>query len=202
MPGPVFRHDRFGLEAHLQKQGIFIPRTGSQLQKYAEGVAVLGLGIIVLEIIEHFLDAHRVGGRRFARQEHGTQLSVGRGVHVGGEGGKGRNGHALEAVLPDIGVLVSIPIVAVSQPSARPKGGGHGSGHGGHHVIRAAFLRLFIVFHLCDGVVLFCVFAEQGLQGEPVPHAGDQQAVIPLEGHEGVFRGFVKNAVGVARQIR
>ena len=106
---PLVRHHRFRLQAYLQQERIRVPGALRQGHGDAEGAVAFRPGIVIMEVIEHLFDAHRVLRDPLAGKDHGAQLGVGSGVHIRCEGGKRRRGNALEAVFPDKGVLVGVP---------------------------------------------------------------------------------------------
>ena len=208
MPGALRRRDGPGLQPDLQKQGFLIPGAGRQLHGHAKGTVPRRAGIIVPEIIEHFLDAHRIGGHAFSPQDHGAQLGVGGGVHVRGEGGQRVHIGKLKAVFPNEGIFIGIPAVRRLPAGQRRRAGGgiqrprlidcvwHGEG--------IAILRFpgRDAGHIpIGGAVRIGFGRKQHIPGFLVHHAGGQQIIAPLEGQNSAFRVGIKDPLLLNFQI-
>ena len=109
MRRPVLLRNLLRLQADLQQQGLRIPGAAGQFHGDAEGLPGRRISIVIPEIVQHLLDADRVGRRDFAVQNHPPQLGIGSRIHVRRKGGQGRGGGGLKAALPDPGVFVGIP---------------------------------------------------------------------------------------------
>ena len=82
-----FGVELLALERDLHERVRLVPRARGGFDVDGEGHVALGRRIVVGEIIDHFLDAHRVGRRHLAGAQEAPDVRVGRRIHVDGEGG-------------------------------------------------------------------------------------------------------------------
>jgi hypothetical protein len=100
---------RFGveflaLEGDLDEGMGGVPGAGGGFHVYGEGVFALGRGVGVGEVVDHFLDAHGVGGRQLPGAEEAADVGIGGGIHVDGECRERFIRDALERVALDGGI--------------------------------------------------------------------------------------------------
>ena len=101
-----------GLEAHDEQLGIGIPWAASDLGGHSEHVRARWVSIVVVKIVEHFLDAHRTAGNVLggvALADHPPEVGVARRIHVSGERRVGVACRAGEPMLDYRGVLLGVP---------------------------------------------------------------------------------------------
>ena len=78
------------LQADLQQQGLGVPGAARQLHGDAERFPRRRPGVVIPEIVDHFLNADCVRRRDLALQNHTPQLGVGGRIHIRGKGGQRR----------------------------------------------------------------------------------------------------------------
>ena len=79
-------------------------RARGGLEIHAEGVLAGRRGVVVVEVVDHLLDAHGIGGRTLPGGEHAADVGVGGGVDVDGEGRQRVLECGEEGVVEDAGV--------------------------------------------------------------------------------------------------
>ena len=85
--GALRSRDVEALDAHSKQPGVGVPRGGSQFRGHAERHLAVGRRrVAVVEIVDHFLDAHCVLGRELAGVEEPPHIGIRARVDVNGEG--------------------------------------------------------------------------------------------------------------------
>ena len=127
MARPIVRPDFLRLKADQHQLRLFIPGAGRDLNRHPEGFAVLRLRIVIMEVIQHFLDPDAVGRNPFPAQYLAPEQCVGGSVHVRREGGQRRGLHAQEAVALKGRIFLRVPVNRSSVPHCPARR--HGSRH-------------------------------------------------------------------------
>ena len=111
------------LEADAQQPVTRRPGAGGRAGDHAEGRPVGGRVISVPEIIDHFLDAHRIPGREHAVRDVPAHVAVRSGVHIHAKGGQGIAGDLQERIVVDARVGFGVEFAGLERQ-------GHGRGFG------------------------------------------------------------------------
>ena len=105
------------------------PRCGHLRRGDREGITAARIGIVVGEVVDHLFHAYCISGRTLTLGEEAAHVGIRRGVDVDGEGRERAGGGTLEAVVPEVVIVLGVErLLPVEVPGAR-------------HVHRGARLR-------------------------------------------------------------
>ena len=78
----VRRVDPPSLEADQEEPVLFVPGAARDLRRHRERLARGWIGIVIGEIVDHLLDAHRVARRPLVLGQEAADIAVGRAIDV------------------------------------------------------------------------------------------------------------------------
>ena len=104
----LIRGNRRGAHRDAQQAGVRIPGIWPVLQVDRKGLVALGQRILIAEVVDQLLDAHRIRRRQAAVHQHAAHIGIGTGIDIQAEGGDRIFGNPLHRVVIDLRVLLAI----------------------------------------------------------------------------------------------
>ena len=109
----IDRRQRLGreilaLERDPQQQVAGVPRAGGEFGVDRKGLRAGGARIVVREVVDHFLDPHRVLRRQLAGGQHAADVGVAAGIDVDAEGGHRIGGGQAHRIVVEMLVALAV----------------------------------------------------------------------------------------------
>ncbi len=96
------------LNSHGKKLRLAVPRAVGKLRHHRKAGVSRGLCVVIVEVVEHFLNAHRVFGNVVPVVYKAAQIGVGGCVHVRGKGRQGTYSCLFVAAFLGLAVLLGV----------------------------------------------------------------------------------------------